>query len=101
LQCDSNKKGIAKSKNNSISFEGKFIKIEKINHREYYLFLKGDTDTVTTFITLMPINTNEIQLLKKDGNNIKLCYSNFYNPVRKTNEKMVKKMEPIYEFENK
>jgi hypothetical protein len=94
-------KSIAKAKENTLAFEGKFVKLEKITERDYLLLAKDNYDSVITFLTMMPLSEAEIRLLRKDGNNIKLNYSNFYNPTKKVTEKIVKSMEPIYEFEIK
>ena len=90
---------ISGAKNNTIDFEGKFVEINKINDREYYLSLRNEKDSIATFLTMMPLDENNIQLLKKKGSNIKLNYINFYNSVRQKTEKVVKYMEPIYEFQ--
>ena len=78
-------------------FEGKFLKIEKINSKEYYLYLKNENDTVK-FLTIIPLDKAEIQLLKRTGNNITLTYFEYYNPVRKITDKIVKSMTPNYDF---
>ena len=90
---------ISESKINTIEFEGKFVEIRKINDREYYLSLRNEKDSIVTFLTLMPIAEHEIKLLKKNGNNIRLNYTKFYNSVRQKTEKIVKFMEPVYEFQ--
>ena len=78
-------------------FEGKFLKIEKINSKEYYLYLKNESDTVK-FLTVLPLSKDEIQLLKKTENNISITYYEYYNPIRKRKEKIVKSMSPHYDF---
>ena len=78
-------------------FEGKFLKIEKINSKEYYLYLRNENDTVK-FLTIMPLDKAEIQLLKKTGNKISLTYFEYYNPVRKITDRIVKSMTPNYNF---
>jgi hypothetical protein len=88
---------ISKAKNTTIEFEGKFVDIHKINSREYYLSLQNEKDSIEIFLTMMPLNENEIQLLKKKGNNIRLNYINFYDSDRQKTEKVVKYMKPIYE----
>jgi hypothetical protein len=92
-------KSINSATESSISFEGKFIKIEKITERDYYLYLKAEGDSIVTFLTMMPIDSNEIKLLTKNGKNIKLSYKNYYNSVKKRTEKIVKYMQPIYDLE--
>jgi hypothetical protein len=91
-------KSIEESIQSAIPFEGKFIRIDKINEREYYLYLKDSNDSTFIFLTIMPFADSEIQLLKKDTTNIKLRYYDFYNGVRKKTEKVVKFMQPMYEF---
>lgn len=81
---------------NTISFEGKFVKIQQVNHRDYLLLLKDENDSIISFLTMLPIDSTEIKMLRKSGNNIMLHYINFYNPVKKENEKIVKSMTPFY-----
>lgn len=86
------------SPSEKITFEGKFVKIEKINQKEYYLYLENDPGDTIRFLTLMPISQNEIELLKVDGHNIVLVYYHFYNSVRKLDERVVTAMTPVYKF---
>ena len=90
-----------KAEENTTQFEGRFVKLKKINSRIYTLFLLDSVDKLDTFRTAMPLDSNEITLLTKKGNNIVLCYHNFYNPVTKTTEKVVRSMTPVYEFSKK
>jgi hypothetical protein len=92
-------KSMARATENTIAFEGKFVRLERINSRDYYLYLKSDKDSIVEFVTMMPIGDDEIRLLKKSGNNIQLRYTNYYNPVKKVTEKMVQMMVPVYELE--
>jgi hypothetical protein len=85
----------------SIHFEGRFEKIEKLTQRDYNLFLKDINGNTYLFTTMMPLNETEIANLKKIGNNIKLVYDEFYNPIKKRNEKLVRSMVPQYEFSEK
>jgi hypothetical protein len=78
-------------------FEGKFLKIEKLNQKEYYLYLKNERDSTVKFLTIMPLEKHEIKLLRKKGNNISLTYTEFYNPVRKVTDKIVKCLIPLYD----
>jgi hypothetical protein len=93
------KASLSKAIENTLSFSGRFVRIEPINSKEYYLFLKGDDDSIFQFRTLMPVSDDEIRLLKKKGNNINLNYINFYDSANGINERIVKAMIPIYEIE--
>ncbi len=90
-----------KAEKNTTQFEGRFVKLKKIDSRYYTLFLLDSVDNLDSFRTLMPLDTNEIALLSKKGNNIILHYYNFYNQVTKTTEKVVRSMTPVYEFQEK
>jgi hypothetical protein len=92
-------KDVVVTKKEEIEVEGRFLKIIKINEREYRLFLKLSDSTTVDFLTLMPLSENEIALLKPGQNNIRLIYSERFNKVRSRTEKVVKVMEPIYIFE--
>ena len=93
---DSVIKRMAVAKLDGIQVEGRFIKIEKAEGRWYNLFIKLDNGRIEVFKTMMPIGENEIGLLKKNTNNIKLTYKEFLNPVTNRVEKMVKYMQPVY-----
>lgn len=82
-----------------VEIEGQFVKIEKINEKEYRLFLKLPDSTVVDFLTLMPLSEHEIALLKPNQNNVRLSYSEYFNKVRNRTEKTVKRIEPVYVFE--
>lgn len=84
------------AKNNIIQVQGKLIKIEKINERNYDLYLKLASDSIAIFKTLLILSKDEIKLLKKDGDNIKLTYIEYNNPVTNSTDKIVKYLEPIY-----
>jgi len=90
-----------RAEGNATQFEGRFVKLNKLNSRDYMLFLLDSGDNLDSFRTVMPLDTNEITLLTKKGNNIILHYYNFYNPVTKTTEKVVRSMKPIYESPGK
>ena len=86
-----------KAEENTTQFGGKFVKLKKINSRDYTLFLLDSVNNLDSFRTVMPLDTNEIALLTKKGDNIILHYYNFYNPVTKITEKIVRSMTPVYE----
>jgi len=90
-----------RAEENTSQFEGRFVKLKKINSRDYTLFLLDSVNNIDSFRTTMPLDTNEIALLMKEGNNIILHYYNFYNPVTKTTEKVVRSMSPVYDFPKK
>jgi len=87
---------ISEATKNTKAFSGRFIKQEKINSRDYCLYLKNEQDSIVTFISPPFFGDAEIKLLKKSGNNVNLRYQDYYNPVKKTNEKIVRYMEPLY-----
>jgi hypothetical protein len=82
-------------------FEGRFVKFRKVNTRDFMLFLRDSVDNLDSFRTGMPLDKNEIALLTKKGNNIMLRYYDFFNPVTKTTERVVRSMTPVYEFPKK
>jgi hypothetical protein len=88
--------GKAEAEKNTISFEGRFVKLQQLNQRDYLIYLKDNNDSIVSFLTMMSIDSTEIRLLRKTGNNISLHYINFYNPVKKENEKIVRSMTPLY-----
>jgi hypothetical protein len=79
-------------------FEGRFYRIEKLNDRDYRLYLKNEQDSIVSFLTVMPLDSNEISMLKTSGNNMVIQYSNFYDSARKVNDRIVRSMTPVYEF---
>jgi hypothetical protein len=87
----------AKAEKGTTRREGKFFSLTKLDNRYYTLVLAGPADEKDSFVTLMPLDSLEISLLKKTGNNIILTYRNFYNPVRKRSEKIVRSMVPLYD----
>jgi len=92
---------IKKAKAGSIAFTGRFYRIDKLNNRDYVLQLKAANDTVVSFITMMPLGEEEIQRLKKSGDNIEIYYNEYYNPVKKRKDKIVNYTRFIYEDEKK
>ena len=80
-----------------IAVEGKFVRLDKINDRDYNIFLKLDNDSIVALKTMMPLDQYEISLLKREGNNIRLKYSEYYNKETNQIDKFVKLMTPIYE----
>lgn len=96
--CDNSESITSKSKTkNEIAVEGKFVRLDKIDDRNFNLFLRLSNDSVVLYKTMMPLNQYEISLLKKDRNNIKLIYTEYYNTVTKQVDKIVQKITPIYE----
>ncbi|MBC7936137.1 MAG: hypothetical protein H7Y86_12375 [Rhizobacter sp.] len=91
-------KSISEATSNTIYFEGKFILFKKLSERDYYLYLKDSTGDTIQFLTHMPISRYETDRLQSTGNNIKLNYINFYNKVKKENMKIVKYIEPVYDW---
>ena len=59
---------MTKAKNSNENVEGKFLNIQKLTDKTYELSLQLNHDSVAVFETLMPLDQNEIGLLKKAGN---------------------------------
>ncbi len=80
-----------------IFFSGIFIKEEKSNDREYKLYLKNEKGEILEFISMPFFGENEQKLLQKNGApNVHITYDEFYNPVRKKVEKIIKTLTPVY-----
>jgi hypothetical protein len=62
---DSILNGMTKAKENGQKVEGKFIRIQRLTDRTYALSIQINLDSIVVFETFMPLNDNEIQLLKK------------------------------------
>ena len=90
-----------RAKNNGEKVEGRFLNIQKLTDRTYELSIQLNQDSVAVFETLMPLDQNEISLLKKVGNNIVLTYKVYQDSVTKKPIKMVQYMQPIYEIQSK
>jgi hypothetical protein len=93
--------GLTEAKSSGGKVEGKFLSIKKLNDKTYSLSIQLSPDSIAIFETLMPLDQNEINLLKKEGNNILLTYKLYENPVTKKQVKMVQYMQPVYEIQNK
>jgi hypothetical protein len=93
--------GMTEAKNSCEKIEGKFLSIKKLTDKTYSLSIQLSPDSITIFETLMPLDQNEISLLKKEGNNIILTYKLYENPVTKKQVKMVQYMQPVYELQIK
>lgn len=87
-----------RAKENGIKIEGKFIKIISVQKGHNDLYLKV-ADSIMVFNSPLWLDTTEIDLLKDTGNNIRLTYIEYGNPVTKQNDKLVQYMEPVYKFE--
>ncbi len=88
-QTDEVKKGIY--------FSGIFVKEEILNDKQHILYLKNEKDEIVEFISMPFFGENEIKFLKNDGNpNVNIMYDEFYNPVRKKIEKIVRIITPVY-----
>ena len=89
------------AKNRSEKVEGKFLNIQKLTDKTYSLSIGLTQDSTAVFETYMPLDENEIMLLKKEGNNIILTYYVYQNPMTNKSVKMVEYMQPIYEVKPK
>jgi hypothetical protein len=98
---DSITAGMTRAKNEGEKVEGRFLNIQKLTDRTYKLSIQLNQDSIAVFETLMPLDQNEIRLLKKVGNNIVLTYKLYQNQVTKKTTKMVQYMQPIYEIQSK
>ena len=98
VNADSIKTSISNSTLQTKTIQGRFLKIEKNNDRDYDLYLKLHNHSIMVFNTLIIISENEIPFLKKNGDNISLSYSEYNNPVTKRVDNMVKRMTPIYDL---
>jgi hypothetical protein len=98
---DSITAGMTRAKNEGEEVEGRFLNIQKLTDRTYKLSIQLNQDSIAVFETLMPLDQNEIRLLKKVGNNIVLTYKLYQNQVTKKTTKMVQYMQPIYEIQSK
>ena len=95
ISC-SNHRSSKKNADEETYIEGKFIRIEKINDKNYHLFIRVG-DSVLRLATFMPLNEFEISQLKEEGNNIKITYKkSIYSPAGEA-DKYVTSMTPIYE----
>jgi len=91
----------AKAEQGTTRKEGRFFSLEKLDARKYTLVLADSNEQKDSFVTLMPLDSLEISLLKNTGTNIILNYRNYFNPVRKRTEKLVQSMIPIYDLSSK
>ena len=90
--------GFMEAIQNGTFIEGKFVRLEKINARDYKLYVQTGKSGIVSFYTIMPLDSLEISHLKKNGVNIRLTYTEFKNPVTKRTDSIVKFMEPVYGF---
>ncbi|HMK19657.1 MAG TPA: hypothetical protein VK492_15755 [Chitinophagaceae bacterium] len=92
---------MTKAKNSDEKVEGKFLNIQKLTDKTYTMSIQLNQDSIAIFETYMPLDQNEISLLKKDGNNIILTYKVYQDPETKKPTKMVQYMQPVYEIQRK
>jgi hypothetical protein len=82
-----------------VSFKGVFIKEEKTVANQRTLFLKGEDGKVGEFVSMPFFSEAEQELLLKNGAaNVYITYDEYYNPVKKTVEKIVKTITPVYKL---
>ena len=98
---DSTLTNMFRTKNNGEKVTGRFLNIQRLSDRVYKLSIQLSQDSIAVFETYMPLDQNEINLLKKEGNNIILTYIVYQNPVTKKSIKQVQYLQPIYETLNK
>jgi hypothetical protein len=80
-----------------IFFKGFFVREYRVNERETKLYLKNEKEAIIEFISMPFFAEAEQALLRKDGKpNVNIVYDEFYNPVRKKTENIVKRITPIY-----
>ena len=74
---------MTRAKNEGEKVEGRFLNIQKLTDKTYTLSIQLNQDSIAIFETYMPLDQNEISLLKKDGNNIILTYNVYQDPETK------------------
>jgi len=80
-----------------ISFSGIFVKEERINEKETKLYLENGKGEIIAFISMPFFGETEQAVLRKDGKpNVNIIYDEFYNPVRKKTENIIKMITPAY-----
>jgi hypothetical protein len=80
-----------------ISFSGVFVKEERTNQREAKLYLKNEKGETIEFISMPFFGEIEQMALRHDGKpNINIVYNEFYNPVRKRTENIIKILTTVY-----
>jgi hypothetical protein len=77
---------------------GEFIRLQPLDGKWHLLLLKNKNGNIDSFHTMMPLGPFEIGQLKPDTINIKILYQPQHNPVTSNVNKIVKTMEPIYEW---
>ncbi len=78
-----------------IAVDGRFVKQEKEYKNSYNLYLKVG-DSIMLFKTVVILDETEINMLKKKGNNMHVVYQEYFNPVKKTKERIVRSLIPDY-----
>lgn len=94
------KKPVAKlvTTQSEVPAEGRLVRFEKLNDQNYNLYVHVTPDTTATlFKTVLILDENEISMLKKEGNNIRLRYNEIVVPETKDTFKVVRYLEPMYE----
>jgi hypothetical protein len=80
-----------------IFFSGIFVKEEKFNDKQNKLYLKNGNGEIVEFISMPFFDKTEEKYLRNDGKpNVTIVYEEFYNPVRKRTENIVKMITPAY-----
>lgn len=92
---ESVKTGMYNAMKGGIRVEGVFIEEEKISDRHRHLYLKIN-DSIVVFQSMPFFGEAERSALRKKGNNVTITYINYYNPVTKKVDKIVKALMPIY-----
>lgn len=88
--------GEVKTGENGTKVEGRFVSIKKLTDKVYALSLQVSKDSIAVFETWMPLDENEIRLLRKEGNNIKLTYTEYPGLSGRVSVRVVQSMEPVY-----